>query len=226
MKTGAEAILQYIGTRADKFVKVGISQIEDNPDSHPTPHIHCCAAILEQLSQFRDLIEKQQPTSINTLGGDCGIEIIPVSYLNHRLQLSNAGKLGVLWFDAHTDLNLPQESPSKNFHGMPVRTLLGEGAAEMIGLMFSTLEPEQVVYVGARDLDPPEKEYIAAKEIKLLQKLNVGELKSILQDKAITHVYVHLDLDCLDPEEYPHTFYQVARGLGSYKRSLCSQDAK
>ncbi|MGY0038106.1 arginase family protein [Pedobacter sp. NJ-S-72] len=98
---------------------------------------------------FKDIISEIHPTKISTIGGDCGIEIMPISYLN---KIYN-GNLSIIWIDAHADLNTPESSPSKTFHGMPLRTLLGDGNKQFKELLFSTIKPEQISFIGLRDLD-------------------------------------------------------------------------
>jgi arginase len=93
-----------------------------------------------------------------------------------------AGRIAVIWIDAHGDLNTPETSPSGNLWGMPFRMLLDAGV----------VAPEDAALVGARSLDPPEVEYMDA----------VGIDDSV--DRALDGadaVYVALDLDVLDPTE-------------------------
>jgi arginase family enzyme len=95
---------------------------------------------------------------------------------------ARAGRIAVVWIDAHGDLNTPETSPSGNLWGMPFRMLLDAGV----------VAPEDAVLVGARSLDPPEVEYMA----------DVGLDDSL--DRALAGVqatYVALDLDVLDAEE-------------------------
>jgi arginase len=93
--------------------------------------------------------------------------------------------LSVVWLDAHGDLNTPQSSPSGNQWGMPLRMLLDSGA----------VDPGDVTLIGARNLDPPEEEFIQA------SGLNVGEegLERALEGAGCT--YVALDVDVLEPTE-------------------------
>jgi arginase len=91
-------------------------------------------------------------------------------------------RLAVVWIDAHGDLNTPETSPSGNEWGMPLRMLLDAGV----------VSPGRVALVGARNLDPPEVEYLAETGID-------DSLDRALADAGA--VYVALDLDVLDPEE-------------------------
>ena len=133
---------------------------------------------------------------------------MPVSYLNQKYP-----NLGVIWFDAHADINRPCDSASCNFHGMPLRTLLGEGEPRMEHLLSSTIEASQIHYLGLRDIDPAEKLRIDEGNIYAPAKANIEELVNILHQKDIQYLYLHFDFDCLEPSEYPETYYQVPKGL-------------
>jgi arginase len=114
------------------------------------------------------------------LGGDCCSHVGAVEGLAAR-----QGRLSVVWLDAHGDLNTPQSSPSGNQWGMPLRMLLDSGA----------VDPGDVALIGARNLDPPEEEFIQA------SGLNVGEegIERALDGAGCT--YVALDVDVLEPTE-------------------------
>src|SRR5690554_1073498 len=94
-------------------------------------------ALVQKLSATRDV-----PIVI---GGDCGVELGAVGHAAGR------HKLAVVWFDAHADLNSPKSSPSGAFHGMVLRTLMGEGPDAL--LPDTLLRPEQVILAGTRALD-------------------------------------------------------------------------
>lgn len=156
------------------------------------------------------LIEEARPERIFTLGGDCGVELAPVSWLNHHYR----SDLAVVWLDAHGDLNTPESSPSGHFHGMPLRFLLGEGDPSW---RFSMLKPAQVVLAGVRELDAAEAAFI---QETALPRLSVADLEADpgcvareLQQMGFQHVYVHLDLDVLDPSAFPALKCPTAGGL-------------
>ncbi|MBX3084174.1 MAG: arginase family protein [Anaerolineae bacterium] len=169
------------------------------------------SAILRQQRAANDIIRQATPDRILTVGGDCGIEIAPISYLNSRYP---ADEFAVLWIDAHGDLNTPQSSPSRHFHGMPLRILLGEGDPEIVTACFSTLKPEQVVLAGTRDLDPPEAAYIQGR----LTVFTVDQMKDemiihYLRGRGVRRVFVHLDTDALDPNDFPDTKVPTPGGV-------------
>jgi arginase len=126
------------------------------------------------------------------LGGCCCSHVGAVEALAARHD-----RLAVVWLDAHGDLNTPETSPSGNAWGMPLRMILDAGA----------VEPADVALVGARSLDPPEVEFVAA------SGLNVGEdaVERALSD--VDCVYVALDCDVLDEREV-RSFMPEPGGLG------------
>lgn len=131
-------------------------------------------ATLESQTQA---IETALPERPVVLGGCCCAHIGAVRGLGRR-----GGRLGVVWFDAHGDLNTPETSPSGNLWGMPLRMLIDAGV----------VAAEDVALVGARNLDPGERDFMA----------RTGIDDSF--DRALAgvdSVYVALDVDVLDPAE-------------------------
>jgi len=114
------------------------------------------------------------------LGGDCCSHVGAVEGLAAR-----QGRLAVVWLDAHGDLNTPESSPSGNQWGMPLRMLVDSGA----------IDADDVALVGARNLDPPEEEFIRASQ------LHVGEEGIAKALDGVACAYVALDVDVLEPSE-------------------------
>jgi arginase len=114
------------------------------------------------------------------LGGCCCSHIGAVEGLAARQD-----RLALIWFDAHGDLNTPETSPSGNLWGMPLRILIDSGAVEV----------EDVALVGARNLDPPEEEYISAQGIQL------GEEGIARALDGPNGTYVAFDVDVMEPSE-------------------------
>ena len=193
---------------------VGWTEIETPPDEplETTGGIVGRAALIRNLARARQVIEDRRPDRIFMIGGDCGTEIAPVSYLNRR----HASDIAVIWLDAHADLNTPQSSPSGTFHGMPLRHLLGEGDPDILRLAFSALRPEQVFPAGVRDLDPPEREYLTAAAIRTFSASELkhpGLLVDAVRRAGFSRAYVHLDLDVLDPRHMPGVMVPSADGM-------------
>ena len=201
LSLGVETLKEYFNN--SDFTEIPLS----TKKCASSNNIVCFQPILEQIKYFRDLVSERKPPRISTIGGDCGIEIIPISYLNKIYQKD----VCVIWLDSHADLNTPETSPSKCFHGMPVRTLLNEGNKQIIELLFSSLEPEQICFVGLRDLDVAERDYISKYKMASFSKPAFEEIRAVLDN--FKYVYIHLDLDVLDETEYPHTLFPSSNGL-------------
>jgi arginase family enzyme len=142
-----------------------------------------------------------------TVGGDCGVELAPIEAALAR----HGDGLVVVWFDAHGDLNTPESSPSGAFHGMVLRTLLGDGPAALAPRR--TLRPAQVVLAGTRALDPAEKEYIEEAGIAHVDVPSLASLPSVVAWAAAKAVYIHIDLDVLDPAAFDAVGYPEPEGV-------------
>jgi arginase len=144
-----------------------------------------------------------------TVGGDCGTELASVAHA------ADQGHIALIWFDAHGDLNTPQSSESSVFNGMVLRTLLGEGESGLVPAR--PLVPADVILVGARELDAAEEDYLAASGIPLLDAGTVTpkKLLAALSKTGATRVYIHIDLDVLDPAEFEGLDSPVPFGLSA-----------
>jgi arginase len=155
------------------------------------------------------------------LGGDHSVALGTLSGLAERHGLG-----GVLWIDAHGDLNTPDDSPSGNVHGMPLAAALGEGG-ELFGngWHLPAVDPSRVALVGVRALDPGERARIRRLGIKVLTMSDVDRLGIVRAvEQALDHiagpgfVHVSLDMDALDPEVAPGVGTPVRGGL-SYREA-------
>jgi arginase len=122
-------------------------------------------------------------------------------------------RTGLIWLDAHADLNTPETSLTGNIHGMPVAHLLGLGDARMARLasVFPAVQPEQLVYVGLRDLDDAEKATITERGLHAFTMRDIDErgLRSVMEEaveiatRGTGGVHVSCDADWIDPGEAP-----------------------
>ena len=198
--------MQQIFSTTHEFVSIPVPAQEELPLKND---IIGYDANLRQLKATARVINQQKPTSIFMLGGTCATEIAPVSFLNHQYD----GNMTVLWLDAHGDLNTPQSSPSKHFHGMPLRALLGESDPVVLQHAFSTLSPNQVVLGGTRDLDQEEKRYIESNQVTIVTPANIHRVVDEVLDKQFAHIYIHIDLDVLDPQSFSHLLLPIPGGV-------------
>lgn len=202
IEQGTKTLEQYYGSKITHRI------IMENHAMITSKSINNYSAIYNQTLRCRELIKKEQPKKIYTIGGDCGIELMPVSYLNNRYE-----NLGVIWFDAHADANTPQSSVSKNFHGMPLRQLCGEGDKELGKLCFSTIDTNQIVYIGLRDVDPPEEEWIKKENIFKSPEADISTIISTLKARNVRNIYLHFDIDVVNPNDYDHALLPIKGGI-------------
>jgi arginase len=155
------------------------------------------------------------------LGGDHSIAIGTVG------GTATAGPLGLIWIDAHADFNTPETSPSGNIHGMPVATLIGRGHTDLVNLGHDgpKLRAQEIAMIGIRDLDPGERDALAASGIHVYTMRDVDELGlATVGRRALSHlthlprIHVSLDMDALDPSTAPGVGTPVPGGL-SYREA-------
>jgi len=169
--------------------------------------------IIQQLEEANKILHQEKPSTIFTIGGGCDADIIPIAYLHKNI----TSDFTVLWFDAHGDINSPVESNSKLFYGMPIRFLL-ENHNEIINKILGTqIRKNQIILIGNRDLDTAEIDYIKKNQIANVSVREIEQDNDILIHKLKTqgckNVYVHIDLDVLDPEIFPYVPVPSKNGL-------------
>jgi arginase len=156
------------------------------------------------------------------LGGDHSIAIGSISGVSSHFRKKQE-TLGLIWFDAHADMNTPESTPSGNIHGMPLAALLGFGTTELtdIGGFSPKLDPQLCAHVGARDIDPGERELITKLGMRFFTMREIDERgMSVCMNDAIaiasqgTAGYsVTFDVDALDPGDAPGSGTLVRGGL-------------
>lgn len=190
---GAEAIRGDLPSGATETVEVPLGAGEA---------LGTGVARFSSLTQVRDRLAealRRAPADRTPIvvGGDCGVELAAVEHA-----LAARDDVAVIWFDAHADLHLPGDSPSGAFHGMVARALLGEGAE---GLTASpALAPGRLVLAGVRACEPEEDAFIAEAGVPMLGPGALEDPAALVEAVAATGagaVYVHVDLDVIDPEE-------------------------
>jgi arginase len=157
------------------------------------------------------------------LGGDHSIAIGTLAGVSKHYK-----SLGVIWYDAHGDLNTGETSPSGNIHGMPLAVSIGLGDETLtkIGGYTPKVKPENIVIIGARSLDEGEKELIKERGIKVYTMHEIDRLgMTKVMEETIQYlkersdgVHLSLDLDGLDPHDAPGVGTPVIGGI-SYRES-------
>jgi arginase len=163
------------------------------------------------------------------IGGDHSIALGTLAGL--RAAAGEPG--GVIWIDAHGDLNTPETSPSGNVHGMPLAAALGLAGDRFShpALPLPAVDPRRVVLLGVRSLDPAERAVIRETGIRAITMTEIDRIgieRAVLEaiDRASGPGFVHvsLDLDALDPEVAPGVGTPVKGGLTYREAHLACED--
>ncbi|MGG0184728.1 arginase [Bacillus rhizoplanae] len=174
----------------------------------------------ELASKVDTIIEKKSFPLV--LGGDHSIAIGTLAGIAKHYK-----NLGVIWYDAHGDLNTEETSPSGNIHGMSLAASLGHGHPSLVNLYgeYPKVKKENVVIIGARSLDDGEKEFIQKEGIKVFTMHEIDRMgMTAVMEETIAYlshtdgVHLSLDLDGLDPHDAPGVGTPVMGGL-SYRES-------
>ncbi len=191
------------------------SLLQDNARARYLPEIS--AACEELATRVEEALEDGAMPVV--IGGDHSIAIGSVAGLAsyHR---KRGQRVGIIWLDAHSDINTPRSSPSGNIHGMPLAALLGHGAKELTDVAgFSPkVLPENTVIIGARSVDPGEREMLKSLNIRVftMSELDERGLAHVIEEaieiasRNTGGIHVTFDMDFIDP------FY--APGVGTPER--------
>ncbi len=142
------------------------------------------------------------------LGGDHSIAIGSVSGASNALK----GEMGIIWIDAHGDLNTQETTPSGNIHGMPLATLLGAGHERLTSIAKSppAITFENTIIIGCKDLDAPERRFIKTNSIQAFSISDIVSdgLRPVINaiealSKKVSSIWVSFDLDAVDMTEAP-----------------------
>lgn len=132
-------------------------------------------------------------------------------------------QIGIIYFDAHGDYNTPETTISGFFDGMPLAIATGQCYADLLAQIgnIGAIPEEQTIHIGARDLDPKERELLENSEVQVVsteelkKDTQMNSLRSTLTklQSEVSEVYFHIDIDVIDPQEAPGVDYRAPNGL-------------
>jgi arginase len=168
------------------------------------------------------------------VGGDHSIACGTVAGISSTYH-ARGESIGLIWFDAHADMNTPETSPTGNVHGMPLAACLGHGPTELarLGERFPMVDPERAVLIGIRDVDPGERELARRLGVKCfsMREIDILGMHSVME-QAIARVtdgtvgfHLSFDLDGLDPDEAPGVGTPVGGGVTQREGHLLLEHA-
>jgi arginase len=186
--------------------------------------------ITETCSRAAEMVEKALSEGMTPviLGGDHSVAAGSVSGVADYYRKQNQ-KIGLIWIDAHADMNTPATSPSGNVHGMPLAALLGLGPEALTNLLgfAPKVQPENVVLIGVRDIDATEKENIkraGVTEVYTMRDIDERGMRTVMEEalraagRGTAGYHVSLDMDWIDPEDAPGVGTPV-RGGSTYREA-------
>lgn len=174
----------------------------------------------ELATRVKELMDAEEFPLV--IGGDHSIAMGTVAGVSAHFR-DRGEEMGLLWFDAHGDMNIPGVSPSGNIHGMPLAHLLGRGDPDMAGILgFSPkLNPDKVVLIGIRDIDAGERKIIRESGIHVFTMRDIDELGMATVAKKSMEIvtngtagfHVSFDVDGCDPSVIPGSGTLVPGGV-------------
>ncbi len=224
---GLEARLEAIGHKVEDAGNVAVAIAEQKKEGDPRA---------KYLKEITATCTKHAELVIKTLeggkipvvlGGDHSVAVGTVAGVSEFYRRQNQ-KVGLIWIDAHSDINTPETSPSGNVHGMPLAAIMGLGPAELSNIFgFSPkIAPDNCVLVGIRDIDDKEKENVRRAGIEVFTMRDIDErgMRTVMEEalrlagRGTAGYHVSLDMDWIDPEDAPGVGTPV-RGGATYREA-------
>ena len=224
---GLEARLEALGHIVEDSGNVAVAMAELKKEGDP--HAKYLKEITATCTKSAELVVKalEADKIPLVLGGDHSVAAGTVSGVAEFYRRDNK-KIGLIWLDAHSDINTPETSPSGNVHGMPLAALMGLGPAELGNIynFFPKVKPENCVLFGVRDIDATERENIRRAGIEVFTMRDIDErgMRAVMEEalrmagRGTTGYHVSLDMDWIDPEDAPGVGTPV-RGGATYREA-------
>jgi arginase len=224
---GLNARVASLGYVVEDLGNVPVEQAEAWPegDAHAKYLAQIAAACDAIALRVDDALRRGRVPLV--LGGDHSVAVGTVSGVARHFRASNQS-IGLIWLDAHADMNTPESSPSGNIHGMPLACILGMGPAALADLarFRPMVAPQNAVIVGLRDVDQLEKPQVRGSGIRAFTMRDIDErgLRAVMEEAirlasdGTAGFHVSLDIDFVDPKDAPGVGTPV-RGGATYREA-------
>jgi arginase len=224
---GLEARLEAIGHDVEDGGNVAVAIAEQKKEGDP--HAKYLKEITATCTKEAELILKTLEAGKVpvVLGGDHSIAAGTVSGVSEFYR-RRSERVGLVWIDAHADINTPETSPSGNVHGMPLAAIVGLGPTELVNIFgfAPKVAPENCVLIGVRDIDQTEKENVRRAGIEVFTMRDIDErgMRTVIEEalriagRDTAGYHVSLDMDWIDPEDAPGVGTPV-RGGATYREA-------
>ncbi len=224
---GLNSKLQAMGYQVQDLGNVPVAQQETIDEGsarakYLVPIAQCCSELARIVTE---VVEKGQFPLV--LGGDHSVGVGTVAGVAQAFRRRQQ-KIGLIWIDAHADMNTPEITPSGNVHGMPLASCLGRGPSELTDIFGYSpkLEGRNTVLIGLRDVDERERLMVRELGVVAFTMRDIDELGlGHIMERAIAAAsdgaagfHLSLDMDALDPDEAPGVGTPVRGGI-SYREA-------
>lgn len=219
---GLQTRLKQLGHTVEDIGNIPVRQPEEQ--HYGEKHAKYLHEIAETCRGLAEMTEKTLAEGFLplVLGGDHSIAIGTCSGVSDFFR-KQSKKIGCLWLDAHGDMNTPESSPSGNVHGMPLASLIGHGAPELVELLGykPKVEARNVSIVGVRDLDAKERRLVKDSGVHAFTMRDIDErgMRDVMSEALrfatddSEGVAVSVDMDLIDPSDAPGVGTPVRGGI-------------
>jgi len=221
------ARLKSLGYDVEDLGNIHVEQAEAWPEGDPAAkYLPQIAAACDELAAVVQSALSRGAVPL-VLGGDHSVAIGTVSGVSGHFRGRNQ-PVGLIWLDAHADMNTPDTSPSGNIHGMPLACLLGMGPPELVDLTGyrPKIAPRNTVIVGLREVDLPERSHVRESGVRAFTMRDIDErgLRAVMEEAiraasdGTAGFHCSLDMDFVDPKDAPGVGTAV-RGGATYREA-------
>ncbi len=219
---GLQARIKQLGHTVEDIGNISVKQAEEM--HYGEKHAKYLNEISETCKVLAETVQKSLDEGFLplVLGGDHSIAVGVMSGVSAHFRKKEK-QIGYVWLDAHGDMNTPDSSPSGNIHGMPLASVMGFGAPELVELLGfkPKVEPQNVVLIGIRDLDGQEKRLVKKSGVHVFTMRDIDErgMREVMSEalKFATDdtdgIAVSLDMDFVDPSDAPGVGTPVRGGV-------------
>jgi arginase len=219
---GLNAKLTSLGYQLEDLGNVSVAQQESTPSG--PENAKYLPQIAKTCTKLAEMVENVLASGNFplVLGGDHSVAAGTVSGVSDFFR-KRGEKVGLIWIDAHADMNTPESSPSGNVHGMPLACCMGRGPRELAQIFdyAPKVEGINVVLVGIRDVDRREREIIRESGVTAFTMRDIDErgLPNVMEraiavaNEGTSGFHLSLDMDVVDPDEAPGVGTPVRGGM-------------
>jgi arginase len=224
---GLEARLEALGHVVEDAGNVAVAIAEQKKEGDP--HAKYLKEITATCTKHAEMVLKTLEAGKTpiVLGGDHSVAAGTVAGIAEFYRRQDQ-KIGLLWIDAHADINTPETSPTGNVHGMPLAAIMGLGPPDLANIFgFSPkVSPDNCILIGVRDVDDVEKENIrkAGVDVYTMRDIDERGMRAVMEEalraagRGTVGYHVSLDMDWIDPEDAPGVGTPV-RGGATYREA-------